>query len=103
MEDCLKWLDKQCVVGLVGGSDLKKISEQMSIGNQSGQYLHRSYEMGHKMLGILVYKYAFKGATWLISRIIFCQYGAMVLLLADEWKRFDVPALQFCLLMSFQP
>lgn len=35
MEDCLKWLDKQCVVGLVGGSDLKKISEQMSIGNQS--------------------------------------------------------------------
>lgn len=46
MEDCLKWLDKQCVVGLVGGSDLKKISEQMSIGNQSGQYLRRSYEMG---------------------------------------------------------
>jgi len=30
MEQCLQWLKSKVVVGLVGGSDLSKISEQMS-------------------------------------------------------------------------
>jgi len=34
MEDCLQWLKSKVVVGLVGGSDLSKISEQMSFSNQ---------------------------------------------------------------------
>jgi len=32
MEECLQWLKTKCAVGLVGGSDLCKISEQMSYG-----------------------------------------------------------------------
>lgn len=35
MEDCLQWLNTRCIVGLVGGSDLSKISEQMNIGGRS--------------------------------------------------------------------
>jgi len=35
MEECLQKLKEKCVVGLVGGSDLTKITEQMTIGDQS--------------------------------------------------------------------
>jgi phosphomannomutase len=35
MEECLQWLKTKAVVGLVGGSDLIKISEQMSIAGQN--------------------------------------------------------------------
>ena len=36
-EACLQELKKKVVVGLVGGSDLVKISEQMSMGDQDGK------------------------------------------------------------------
>lgn len=34
MEECLQWLKSKVAVGLVGGSDLSKISEQMSLSKQ---------------------------------------------------------------------
>jgi phosphomannomutase len=37
MEDYLQQLNRKVVVGLVGGSDLGKISEQMELGGQNGK------------------------------------------------------------------
>ena len=37
MEECLQRLNRKCVVGLVGGSDLSKISEQMLINGVEGE------------------------------------------------------------------
>lgn len=38
MEKCLQWLNTRCVVGLVGGSDLSKISEQMTYKGVDGNH-----------------------------------------------------------------
>lgn len=37
VEDCLQKLNQKVVVGLVGGSDLCKISEQMDLNGQNGK------------------------------------------------------------------
>jgi len=53
MEDCLQWLKTKVVVGLVGGSDLKKINEQMSI---SGIDVISRYEYVFSENGLVAHK-----------------------------------------------
>jgi len=54
MEACLQWLKSKVAVGLVGGSDLCKISEQMSVSNQD---VTQRYDYVFTENGLVAHKY----------------------------------------------
>lgn len=54
MEECLQWLKSKVAVGLVGGSDMSKISEQMSFSEQD---VTQRYDYVFSENGLVAYKY----------------------------------------------
>jgi len=54
MEECLQWLKTKVAVGLVGGSDLSKISEQMSVSKQD---ITQRYDYVFSENGLVAHKF----------------------------------------------